>query len=117
MLAISHIESATDLTKRACQHLLNATSDNGLASRAGLRQEDLTRGLAVSRQPVFPLLRLLKADDRGAGGAAFGAQEMWRALLQPPTWAVMPRSGYFAAFEEPDRLAEDIGAFFRSLRG
>jgi hypothetical protein len=29
----------------------------------------------------------------------------------------MPRSGYFAAFEEPDLLAEDIGAFFHSLRG
>jgi hypothetical protein len=29
---------------------------------------------------------------------------------------VMPRGGHFAAQEEPDLLAEDIRAFFRTLR-
>jgi hypothetical protein len=28
----------------------------------------------------------------------------------------MPRGGHFAALEEPQLLAEDIGAFFRDLR-
>ena len=31
-------------------------------------------------------------------------------------WTEMPRGGHFAALEEPDLLAEDIRAFFRSLR-
>jgi pimeloyl-ACP methyl ester carboxylesterase len=31
-------------------------------------------------------------------------------------WTVMPRGGHFAAIEVPDLLAEDVAAFFRSLR-
>ena len=31
-------------------------------------------------------------------------------------WTVMPRGGHFAAFEEPQLLAEDIREFFRPLR-
>ena len=31
-------------------------------------------------------------------------------------WTEMPRGGHFAALEEPDLLAEDIRAFFRTLR-
>jgi pimeloyl-ACP methyl ester carboxylesterase len=31
-------------------------------------------------------------------------------------WTTMPRGGHFAAWEEPDLLAEDIRAFFRDLR-
>ena len=31
-------------------------------------------------------------------------------------WTEMPRGGHFAALEEPQRLAEDIRAFFRELR-
>ena len=31
-------------------------------------------------------------------------------------WTEMPSGGHFAALEEPQRLAEDIRAFFRSLR-
>jgi hypothetical protein len=29
----------------------------------------------------------------------------------------MPRGGHFAAFEEPELLAQDIRAFFRPFRG
>ncbi len=32
-------------------------------------------------------------------------------------WTVMPSGGHFAAMEEPERLVEDIRAFFRPLRG
>lgn len=32
-------------------------------------------------------------------------------------WTVMPSGGHFAALEEPQRLVEDIRAFFRPLRG
>jgi pimeloyl-ACP methyl ester carboxylesterase len=32
-------------------------------------------------------------------------------------WTQMPAGGHFAAFEEPERLAVDIRAFFRSMRG
>ncbi|HEY7112591.1 MAG TPA: hypothetical protein VIA45_06620 [Thermoanaerobaculia bacterium] len=31
-------------------------------------------------------------------------------------WTEMPRGGHVAAMEEPDLLAEDIRAFFRSSR-
>jgi len=31
-------------------------------------------------------------------------------------WTEMPRGGHFAAFEQPDLLAEDIRSFFRNLR-
>jgi pimeloyl-ACP methyl ester carboxylesterase len=31
-------------------------------------------------------------------------------------WTVMPSGGHFASMEEPERLVEDIRAFFRTLR-
>jgi pimeloyl-ACP methyl ester carboxylesterase len=31
-------------------------------------------------------------------------------------WTPMPRGGHFAAWEEPDLLAEEIRGFFRPLR-
>jgi pimeloyl-ACP methyl ester carboxylesterase len=31
-------------------------------------------------------------------------------------WTVMPAGGHFAPMEEPERLVEDIRAFFRPLR-
>jgi pimeloyl-ACP methyl ester carboxylesterase len=31
-------------------------------------------------------------------------------------WTEMPRGGHFAALEEPQRLAEELRAFFRPLR-
>jgi len=31
-------------------------------------------------------------------------------------WTVMPSGGHFPALEEPERLVEDIRAFFRPLR-
>ena len=32
-------------------------------------------------------------------------------------WTPMPSGGHFAALEEPERLVDDIRAFFRPLRG
>jgi microsomal epoxide hydrolase len=31
-------------------------------------------------------------------------------------WTVMPKGGHFAALEQPELLAEDMTAFFRTLR-
>ncbi len=31
-------------------------------------------------------------------------------------WTELPSGGHFAALEEPERLAEDLRAFFRPLR-
>jgi microsomal epoxide hydrolase len=51
-----------------------------------------------------------------------------REMLRPPRsaaervftdlrrWTVMPKGGHFAALEQPELLAEDITAFFRTLR-
>ncbi len=32
-------------------------------------------------------------------------------------WTVMPKGGHFAAMEQPEALAEDVRAFYRSLPG
>ena len=50
-----------------------------------------------------------------------------REIVRPPRsiaettyaihrWTEMPAGGHFAALEEPEKLAEDIRAFFRPLR-
>ncbi|HET9975954.1 MAG TPA: epoxide hydrolase [Burkholderiaceae bacterium] len=56
-----------------------------------------------------------------------GYCEFPREILRPPReaaervfadirrWSVMPRGGHFAALEQPDALAAEIGAFFRGL--
>ena len=45
-----------------------------------------------------------------------------RSLAEPMftnirRWTVMPKGGHFAAMEQPEALAQDVRAFFRSLRG
>lgn len=56
-----------------------------------------------------------------------GYAEFPREILRPPRvsaeraydirrWTVMPRGGHFAALEQPRALADDIRAFFRTLR-
>ena len=66
------------------------------------------------------------------GGAAVtvstGYAQFPREMLRPPRslaermftdirrWTVMPKGGHFAAMEQPDALAEDVRAFYRSLR-
>ncbi len=57
-----------------------------------------------------------------------GYAEFPREILRPPRslaersftdirrWSAMPRGGHFAAMEQPDALAQELRAFFRSLR-
>jgi microsomal epoxide hydrolase len=57
-----------------------------------------------------------------------GYCEFPREILHPPRslaertytaigrWTVMPRGGHFAAMEQPALLADEIAAFFRTLR-
>ncbi len=57
-----------------------------------------------------------------------GYAEFPREILRPPRslaersftdirrWSVMSRGGHFAAMEQPDALAQELRAFFRSLR-
>ena len=57
-----------------------------------------------------------------------GYCEFPREILRPPRslaartytdirrWSVMQRGGHFAAMEQPEALAAEISAFFRSLR-
>lgn len=67
-----------------------------------------------------------------AGGASVTAPTAYaqfpREMLRPPRataegmftniqrWTIMPKGGHFAAMEQPDLLAEDVRAFYRSLR-
>lgn len=43
-------------------------------------------------------------------------REMGERFLRVKRWTAMPRGGHFAALEEPELLAEDMRAFFRSYR-
>src|SRR5262249_39144716 len=43
-------------------------------------------------------------------------REWAERVFRVDSWRVMPRGGHFAAWEEPELLAEDIRAFFRPLR-
>jgi len=57
-----------------------------------------------------------------------GYAEFPREILRPPRsaaervftdirrWSVMPKGGHFAALEQPEALAGEVAAFFRSLR-
>lgn len=62
-------------------------------------------------------------------GVPTGYCEFPSEILRPPRsmaervytdlrrWTVMPEGGHFAAMEQPQRLADEIRAFFRPLRG
>lgn len=41
------------------------------------------------------------------------AERMYKNIQR---WTVMPKGGHFAAMEQPEALAEDVRAFFRTLR-
>ena len=41
------------------------------------------------------------------------AEQMYKNIQR---WTVMPRGGHFAAMEQPDALAAEVRAFFRTLR-
>ena len=45
---------------------------------------------------------------------------LFKVLMHHPAlvrrWTVFPSGGHFAPMEEPERLVEDIRAFFRTLR-
>ena len=56
------IESSPDLVDQVYRSLLDAISDGSLAPGARIMQEDIAEQLAVSRQPVLQVLRLLKKD-------------------------------------------------------
>ena len=43
-------------------------------------------------------------------------RELGERFLRVVRWTEMPRGGHFAALEEPELLAEDLRAFFRTLR-
>jgi pimeloyl-ACP methyl ester carboxylesterase len=67
--------------------------------------------------------------DGAAVTAPTAYAEFPKEMLHPPRslaepmftnirrWTVMPKGGHFAAMEQPDALAEDVRAFYRSLRG
>ena len=47
----------------------------------------------------------------------FRAPRHWCEQLYNVThWTNMPRGGHFAAFEQPELFAEDVRAFFATIR-
>ena len=76
----------------------------------------------------FRLHRPWMIPDGAAVTAPTAYAEFPREILHPPRslaepmftnirrWTIMPKGGHFAAMEQPEALAEDVRAFFRSLR-
>ena len=89
----------------------------------------VTGAIGSSFWPYYSRLHdgwpLPAADRRVEVPTAY--QSFPKDILHPPRslaerafniqrWSVSPRGGHFAALEEPERLAEDVRAFFRPLR-
>jgi len=68
-------------------------------SRDGSGRISVPTGVAIFPKDIVPAPR------------AFGER-----FFNVQRWTEMPRGGHFAAWEEPDLLAQDIRAFFRGLR-
>ncbi len=76
----------------------------------------------------FRLHRPWMIPDGASVTAPTGYAAFPREILRPPRslaekmfpnirrWTVMPKGGHFAAMEQPDLLADDVRAFYRSLR-
>jgi microsomal epoxide hydrolase len=76
----------------------------------------------------FRMHRPWMIPEGGAVTAPTAYAEFPREILHPPRslaepmftnirrWTLMPKGGHFAAMEQPDLLAEDVRAFYRSLR-
>jgi microsomal epoxide hydrolase len=76
----------------------------------------------------FRMHRPWMIPDGAAVTAPTAYAEFPREILHPPRslaepmfpnirrWTLMPKGGHFAAMEQPDALAEDVRAFYRSLR-
>lgn len=60
--ALLKIAAAPDLVDQVYRSLLDAISEGSLAPGERITQEDIAERLAVSRQPVLQVLRLLKKD-------------------------------------------------------
>jgi pimeloyl-ACP methyl ester carboxylesterase len=105
--------------------LANRFSDEFLLTQASLYW--FTNTISTSFRPYYErhhrLVPPVERVDVPTALALFPADIGGR---QPRTWVervytvtrytTMPRGGHFAAYEEPDLLADDIAAFFGSLR-
>ena len=54
------------------------------------------------------------SSERGFSTVGSSFVSAWIELRM--RWTEMPAGGHFAALEEPERLVEDVRAFFRELR-
>ena len=85
----------------------------------------VTHGWPSTFYEILKIVPLL-TDPASHGGDAHWRGDVPRDFRFPREWAErcynvqhwteIPRGGHFVAFEEPQLLAEDIGAFFRPLR-
>ena len=73
--------------------------DSGEWGEANEEKSDVPTGVAIFPKDIVPA-------PREFGERVFNIQR----------WTEMSRGGHFAALEEPELLAEDIRAFFHSLR-
>lgn len=74
MPPLSQLDAQPDLVERVHRALTEAIGTGRLAPLARIRQEDLARQLAVSRQPVLQALRLLKEQGLVSDAPGRGLQ-------------------------------------------
>lgn len=74
MAGLSQLDAQPDLVERVHHALSEAIGTGQLPPLARIRQEDLARQLAVSRQPVLQALRLLKQEGLVSDAPGRGVQ-------------------------------------------
>lgn len=85
-MSLAHIAPPPGLVEQVREQLLAAIHSGALPPGARLRQEDIARQLAVSRQPVLQALNLLKRDGLVRDAAGRGLEV---APLDPATVAAV----------------------------
>ena len=71
-------------------------------------------GSAARPENIGPVTIVLERLPRRGAAERF---RVWaERFFDVQRWTEMPSGGHFAAMEEPEKLVEDIRAFFRPLR-
>lgn len=79
----------------------------------GYREEWVNGSLAPNQQVHVPVALVQPPHDMGPVTPREYAERNFKNLQH---YAILPRGGHFVAWEDPQPIAEDIRAFFRTLR-
>src|SRR5262249_13176079 len=115
-----------------------AWTDNGGNLESAVSRDEMLANIALYwftgaiGSSFWPYYARMHGPWPIAGGQTvdgpMGYAEFPKEILRPPRsvaekaytdirrWSVMPKGGHFAALEQPEALAREVGEFFQSLR-